>query len=452
MSDEKLRILLTRKLGFVPNDDQLAAIKEIVEWANSGFNNEPFKILGGYAGTGKSSVVKAIVGMVEGDIALCAPTNKAVKVLAALDTGADYCTIYSLLGLKMEQHEDKLKLTKALGDKVGKYSLIILDECGMVNTELLDYIEKATKKYGIKVLFVGDPGQLNPVGEDLSPVWNRYPMIVLRKVERHDNQILEFATAIRSTKLAALEFKNDNDGNEGVWYMTDRDFRNTIMEYATQGKFSQPGTRAIAWRNRTVDSLNNMIRKCIYGEKALDVQWIEGDRVVFTAPHSIGGEINEIITDDEAVIVNISVGPHTNYDWLKCYYLHIRLNDVDPMVVSVIHEDSVDAFADELSSIATMARNWKPTPLSAKDINEISLGIKKYPKTKQQLWDEYWELKDSIAYVKHGYALTAHRAQGSTYETVFVDSGDILTNYNRKEAKRCLYVAATRPTTRLFST
>lgn len=429
-----LEIRAKQILGFNPNDDQIEAIREIVEWANSGFNNEPFKILGGYAGTGKSSVVKAITAMVSGSVVLCAPTNKAVKVLASLGTTADYCTIYSLLGLKMEQHEDKLKLEKALRDKVGKYNLIVIDECGMINTELLDYIEKTCKMYGVKVLFVGDPGQLNPVGEDLSPVWGKYPMIVLRKVERHDNQILEFATAIRSTKLAELVFKSDNDGNEGVWNMTDREFRKTIMDYATQGKFSEPGTRAIAWRNKTVDSLNHLIRKCIYGDKAHDVDWIVGDRIVFTAPHSIGGEVNDIITDDEAVIEEIAIGQHNEYPNIKCYFLHILLNDSDPMIVKLVHEDSADDYGDELARLATQARNCKDF------------------KKRKEIWNDYWKLNDSVAKVKHGYALTAHRAQGSTYETVFVDSEDILSNNNRKEAKRCLYVAATRPTTRLFST
>jgi hypothetical protein len=48
------------------------------------------------------------------------------------------------------------------------------------------------------------------------------------------------------------------------------------------------------------------------------------------------------------------------------------------------------------------------------------------------------------------YGATVHRAQGSTYETVWVDYQDILKNRNRREAFQCLYVACSRPTTKLL--
>ena len=67
-----------------------------------------------------------------------------------------------------------------------------------------------------------------------------------------------------------------------------------------------------------------------------------------------------------------------------------------------------------------------------------------------RLWPAFWSFLESFHAVRHGYAITAHRAQGSTYEQVFVNSSDIFCNQNRSEAFRCLYVAATRPKKRLF--
>jgi exodeoxyribonuclease-5 len=65
-------------------------------------------------------------------------------------------------------------------------------------------------------------------------------------------------------------------------------------------------------------------------------------------------------------------------------------------------------------------------------------------------WGAFWAFKEAFHKVRHSYAITAHRAQGSTYEAVFVDWRDILTNRNRGEAFRCLYVACTRPKKELY--
>ena len=62
----------------------------------------------------------------------------------------------------------------------------------------------------------------------------------------------------------------------------------------------------------------------------------------------------------------------------------------------------------------------------------------------------FWEFKEAFHKLRHAYAITAHRSQGSTYDTAFVDWRDILLNRNRGEAFRCLYVACTRPKRRLF--
>lgn len=420
-------------LGFKLNSEQIDAVKEIVKWAKEYLNYDPFKILGGYAGTGKSTIIKMIShSLPDTRIALCAPTNKAVKVLDALGTNCDCMTIYSLLGLKMEQHEDKLKLEKAMRDRVNRYSMIIIDESSMINTELMNIIVEVARRNGVKVLFVGDPGQLNPVGEALSPIWGKFPMIVIRKIERHDNQILDFVTNVRSMRLNELKFDSNNANDEGVWVLNRRDFITEVKEYAVANKFSERISRVVAWRNKTVDAFNKIIRKSIYGDMADHGDWLEGDRITFTEPLR-DGEEQVAITDDEACIKTVSIGEHPVYGH-KCYYLDVMMNDEVPATIPVIHGDAFYDLVDEMSVLAAKARRAKQD--------------RDYRGSKA-LWEQYWEMNDAFAKIKHGYALTAHRAQGSTYENVFVDADDILTNTNVKEAKRCLYVASSRPSTRL---
>jgi ATP-dependent exoDNAse (exonuclease V) alpha subunit len=66
------------------------------------------------------------------------------------------------------------------------------------------------------------------------------------------------------------------------------------------------------------------------------------------------------------------------------------------------------------------------------------------------LWKKFWAFKESFHSARHAYAITAHRAQGSTYQIAFVDYRDILLNRNRQEAARCLYVATSRPKKELY--
>lgn len=410
-----------------PNAQQSSALAEIVDWFNNPAAARGY-ILAGFAGTGKTSTVEAIVRMLHAvgvhGIVLTAPTNKAVKVLRSLGAAAECCTIYSLLGLRMDQVEDTLRLVKADRDKCGRYRLVVLDEAGMANTELLSYIERAMADYGVRFLFVGDPKQLNPIGEKKSPIWGMYDSSVLTKVERHDNQILKFATHVRTTKLRDLRIVSDNDGAEGVWYESDSAFLARLRESAHAGEFNGKA-KAIAWRNSTVAQLNAVIRQAIYADAASESRWLAGDRVVFTSPHTVN-DLN-ITTDEEAVITDVVVADHVDYP-VRCYYLTLKIETGRVITVKVAHEDSESEIDRLLRDYANQARL----------------------KGNGRLWGSYWQLRESFASIRHSYALTAHRAQGSTFDTVFVDVDDICSNSSKFEARRCLYVACTRAQRRLF--
>ncbi len=410
--------------------EQIIAYEAIVDWALTPFFNQKGMILSGYAGTGKTTLIREIVNTLNQsatNCVLCAPTNKAVKVLRGLGVKADFCTIYSLLGLEMKEHEDVLKLTKKERDRVGKYDIVILDECSMVDSQLFGYIQDAMGKYNTKFLFIGDEQQLNPVGEELSPIWGQYETYYLTEVMRHDNQILNFATHVRTTELNELIVKSDNDLVEGIWYLPKREFINRVKRGA---KEFETNSKAIAWRNKTVESLNTIIRNEIHGADVSKTRWIVGDKVVFTSPHEVYDEndpktTSNIITDEEAAIVGIAIDRHLDFPHLYCYFLALEFEDGVMRKVMAIHEESESKLLKELNMLAILAR---------KD---------------GKAWKDFWNMKRSVASMKHAYALTAHRAQGSTYENVYVDVDDILLNHNTQEAKRCLYVAATRPSKRL---
>lgn len=423
------------------NEDQEAALNEAIAWLNDP-EGPPFFILKGYAGTGKTFTVKSLVDRVRGRFVFCAPTNKATKVLRESFQGTGYkpdCrTIYSLLGLRLEASGEIKELTAAkLGPDekpldLSTYKAVVIDEASMLPLMLLrDHITKAANLTGAKFLFMGDPAQLPPVKEVRSPVWglsdHGIPTAELTKVMRHDNQILKLVTTIREKvdlPLPRISLAADNDGEEGVWFEQKALWLNRIRDLATTGAFHEGRAKAVAWRNITVDQLNALVRKTYFPGAVHP--WTEGDRVIFTSPARDLEEEPMASTDDEGRVTRVVESHHPFYDQFQTYDVDIELDTGALVTARVLHPGSLRDFEKELAEKSAMA------------------------KVNGRLWKEFWAMKDAFHSLRHAYAITSHRSQGSTYETCFVDAGDILLNQNRQEAFRCLYVACSRPKKQLF--
>ena len=178
--------------------DQQLALDQIQHFLSDSSRLE-FR-LGGYAGTGKSTIIKQILTSFKLRSALAAFTGKAVHVLQKKGNSSAQ-TLHSLL-------YDCISTESGTIDFVPKHSLegnpelILVDEASMVSTELYDLL----KSHGKKILFVGDPGQLEPVGDN--PNLMRKPDFVLSTIHRQgaDSGIVELATQIReSGKLPPLQ-------------------------------------------------------------------------------------------------------------------------------------------------------------------------------------------------------------------------------------------------------
>jgi len=156
---------------------QLAALDALNEFIDS---PEKLYLLTGYAGTGKTTLLQVFIDGLrqQGDdrrIVLSAFSNKATKVLALMadqwQLNVDAMTCCTLLGLRPVINEDtgnqEFQPDRKQGSQVDRYSLIIVDECSMVNEELWKLLVNAVSNlYGsTQILFVGDPAQLPPVNE-----------------------------------------------------------------------------------------------------------------------------------------------------------------------------------------------------------------------------------------------------------------------------------------------
>jgi len=425
---------ITQKVttAFPLNSDQQAVVASMVNFLDR--PTQDFFVLEGPAGTGKTFCIKDLINKIRGRLVFTAPTNKATKVLRESVTTDDYkpeCrTIYSLLGLKLEPNGE-IKELAVPEDPIdlSRFLAVVVDEGSMVNQKVMKYIREAAETQNVQFIFMGDRFQLRPVGEKTSPIW----LIdaargKLEKVMRHDNQILALVTRIRGLMnhpCPTVRILSDNDGLEGVWAMTQREFTDKIRERARAGDFSKPnGAKAVAWRNVTVDTLNRIIRAEIFD--ATHGFWAVGDRLTMLAPANDHEGDPIAHTDDEGTVTAVTETWHPMYGEYYCYAVNVTFDDNRTSTIWLLHPNSQAEYEREIGRRAAMARE------------------------NRKLWGSYWELKDAFHSARHAYAITAHRAQGSTYETAFVDYRDILLNRDRHEALQCLYVACSRPKKQLF--
>jgi len=137
-------------------DGQLLAIDNILNWIK---DNNLIYTLSGFAGTGKTTVLKDIVKIIGGAIACTAPTHKAVRVAEA-NIGVKGSTIQKLLGLRPNLDLKDFDINNPQFDPLGNvyiknYKLIIVDEASMINRSLYNFIKAESKKYNVKILYVG---------------------------------------------------------------------------------------------------------------------------------------------------------------------------------------------------------------------------------------------------------------------------------------------------------
>jgi exodeoxyribonuclease-5 len=411
--------------------EQADAIEALLRFLQDPDPISPFFVFSGYAGTGKTFCLREVLARTEGSrmqFAFTAPTNKAAKVLRQLLGSAS--TIYSLLGLRIDK-SGALKQLVAGKPPEGLEDLdcVVVDEGSMVNKNLLKEITANAERFKFKVVFLGDPAQLPPVNELHSPIWALSNGASLTQVMRHDNQILELVTEIRSvidSPAPCVNIKSDNDSEGGVWKLSKTAFKEAIYKAVLAGDFSDGNhSKVIAWRNVRVAEYNALIRNALFGVESQTRPWLPGERIVAGAPLERSDEAL-MQTDEEAVVESVLECKHPMEPKYKAYELKCVTEVGKTVRLLVIHPDSQQTFDSDCQNLAhAAASNGK-------------------------MWKQFWALKELFHDVRYAYAITAHRSQGSTYHTTYVDYQDILSNRTRREAFQCLYVAASRPTTRLY--
>lgn len=216
--------------------EQLAAVDQVLAW----YRERPAEqtlTLGGYAGTGKTTLVKHIL-KVQPAVVL-APTGKAAQVLRR--KGVPAATCHSWLYEPPDEDENGELVWTRLAKSA---AFVIVDESSMIATEIYQDL-LAT---GARILFVGDHGQLEPVGDN--PQLMRDPAVRLETIMRQaaDSPILSFAHEVRTGAPVVMSGHPDCL----VTYPANR---------ATDGAFLTSFDIVLTAFNRVRCSINHLIRK-----------------------------------------------------------------------------------------------------------------------------------------------------------------------------------------------
>ena len=436
-------------------------------------------LLDGYTGTGKTYLVNRLVeyiSLVEPSfkVAMTAPTNKAVGELkkhSECQVPLTFCTLHSFLGLK--EITDKWTGKKSFGPDLysgikdsSSVKLLILDETSQLQKGLFKYLEVHVAS-GLKILFMGDDKQIPPVGEvqsipflpNMQRKYNIYKLS-LTKIERQadGNPIIDYAEAIRTQfekRDVVFDFTGKDKGNTGIQLLACNmpDLIPVLKQYfcTPQFKESSDYIKVICWRNSTAKYFNTTIRKLVHQEEK-PPKILKGEKMITTSPvftWAMGKWDILYTTNEELEVVALTLSTVSisyklpDLDGLfvtarrsfKSYLLTTispSKNRTTKQAISVIHEDNELAYNQFVQNFAELAN---------KEQNPITRG---------RLWGEFYNCQKQFASVDYDYCLTAHKAQGSSYDFAIVHEWDIDVSPDLKERNRIRYVAATRPRHKLF--
>lgn len=442
------------------NQEQFTGVNKMKSWLKG--NDNTFT-LAGYAGTGKSTIVKKILDSYRGGVVVSAPTHKAKKVVMNT-TGKNGKTLQALLGLRPDVDLDNFnpndpKFNPIAVAQITDYNFVIIDEASMINQELYDLIQEKTDGSRTKVLYMGDPAQIPPVGEKESVVFSHQSnqFHQLTKIERqNDTNPLAFIYDALRNNLNRIDggFNRTtvmNEKGEGAIFTIDkREFRRGIVDKFGSSDFKEDSdfSKVIAWTNDTVMKSNKVIRGELFGR---DIDIVELDEILmgYRTVTTEDMRVNLIENSADYHIVEKS-GLEENSYGISGFQVRLRedlargaVKFQDLFIIDANDHDNLHLYAQMHDFFRDMGSQNKRAWKKYYEFRRCNLLMKTIDKYKNGL---YRSTADVIVKdIDYGYAITGHKSQGSTYSHVFVMENDINNNWVMKERNQIKYVALTRP-------
>lgn len=456
---------LLENFGFEPTKNQLAVIGELTDFVFLKMKKHLF-VLKGYAGTGKTSLVGALVKTlptINFDSVLLAPTGRAAKVLSnyankpaftihkmiyQLQSGGDG---YTRFVIKQNKFQNTIFLVDE-ASMIGDGGALSSRNWGESKSLLDDLLEFVFDGVNCKLVLIGDTAQLPPVGMELSPaldedfLFTSYHLNIefneLSEVVRQaeDSEILTNATYLRGKiGLKNNDFPLFNSVNTAdVKTITGLELEDELSD--AYGKFGDDNVMLITRSNKRANLFNLQIRARI---KWLEDEIASGDYLMVVKNNYFW------LTDDSKAgfIANgdiVEIQKITGYEEMYGFrFANIQLRMVDyPNELDLEVKILLDSISSESPSL--------PSDKFKELYEAVSADYSYEPNRKKRN-----ELIRNNPYyqalqVKFAYAITCHKSQGGQWDAVFVDQGYITDEMINVEYLRWLYTAITRAKVELY--
>lgn len=462
MINNYLERQIKENFPYQPTFEQEMVVKSLSEFLLS-TKKDGVYVLKGYAGTGKTSLIGALVktmDQLQQKSILLAPTGRAAKVFSSYASHPAY-TIHKKI---YRQHSFSNEVTNfSINDNLASHTLFIVDESSMISNDGLsgsvfgtgrlldDLIQFVYSGEGCRLLFIGDTAQLPPVGEELSPALlpDALKGYGLEVVEAHLTEVVrqmhESGVLWNATRLRQLIVDEDFfslpkikvSGFADIQVISGADLIDALNHCYEQDGMDE--TIVVCRSNKRANIYNKGIRaQILWREDELntgDMLMIAKNNYYWTEKY----KEMDFVANGETAIVRRVRRTREMYGF--------RFADVTLTFPDCDHfEIDATLLLDTLHSEAPALVKADNDRLFYTVLEDYADIPNKRDRMKKMKADPYY----NALQVKYAYAVTCHKAQGGQWKNVFLDQGYMSDEYLTPDYFRWLYTAFTRATGTLY--
>ena len=457
--------------GITYNKEQQSAIVNAVSFLKTNTDPTQYYVIEGKAGTGKTTIAKEILKEFEDEqIYVAAVSHKAKGVIKnsfGEDTrGKKFFSIAGLLGMKGINDNDTQTTKFQVGLKVplldNPPALLVIDEASMITEDVLKKIIDINSSLSrpFQMLFLGDIGQIQPIRDDQSEFYRTHKDLLNKKSDifnsKHKSKLI---TRVRQGEanpiLPYADYFWENSQKENpelnptqhivrnnqitdkgslLFSNSEAEVLNSVIN-AVKNAVENGLTnhvKIVTYHVNEKTELNQKIHEALFGK---DSDYSKGDMLILNSPYDLP-DVNA--TMENSSEIQIKSIQDTDVDEFGVHTLYLETNgtaytrtgnEQKDCVIQVVSRNDIGLYNQKLQELASLAKRQTNRAL------------------KKQAWSDFWEYKGRYADVDFGYAITAHKSQGSTYDIVVVDEKDIMgtTATSNQEKSELIYTALTRP-------
>ncbi|WP_195594897.1 ATP-dependent DNA helicase [Bacteroides fragilis] len=462
MINNYLERQIKENFSYQPTFEQEIAVKSLSEFLLSTANDTVF-VLRGYAGTGKTSLVGALVkamDKLQQKSVLLAPTGRAAKVFSAY-AGHPAFTIHKKI-YRQQSFSNEVS-NFSINDNLTTHTLYIVDEASMISNEGLsgsmfgtgrlldDLVEFVYSGVGCRLLLMGDTAQLPPVGEEQSPA------LATEALKGYGLNVIEvdLTQVVRQVQSSGI-----------LWNATQ--IRQLIAEDEC---FSLPKIKVSGFPDIQVvrgDELIDTLTGC-YEKDGMDETIVVCRSNKRADIYNKGIRAQILYREDELNTGDLLMVAKNNYFWTEKYKEMDFIANGEIAVVRRVRRtrelygfrfaEVLLAFPDqndfELEANLLLDTLHSDAPALPKTENDrlfysvledyVDITVKRERMKKMKADPHYNALQ-----VKYAYAVTCHKAQGGQWQNVFLDQGYMSDEYLTPDYFRWLYTAFTRASKTLY--